>query len=974
MKYLLWTALFVCHLPAFSQDLIISDYYTTVTSYDRYAIYLDYVTVKNAGIVTTSNNSVRVEWYLSTDDQWQASDILINGSFGGAAITPGATTQVSTWEAYSYINALPGTYYLIIRIVPDPQYTPETDYTNNTVVVPNFVVRPPDVDFTFAALNTAKTTFTQSEIIRITYYMQNLGTTHAGGYANFRFFVSKDATKSSDDIVVPFDGIPDDFDRIFLKGKHGFSSPSTIAVAAPPVTPGNYYLLAVIDEDDTGAQKYEETNENNNVTAVPITIQAADIDLAIVSSDIRYEGEYGPFKGSVTVRNNSATYVTGYTFNVQLVKTGTGVPDPWETPANIGTSLALRSIPPNQQLKINNLAFSQDKRPEPGTYDVVVGINIDRALPERDYLNNVYIPAGQVVIEKPKASGLALHRVTVAGDVDNTALQIPVNLDLENTGDFRDFNQYYSLIIRDAQNEVAAAQGFSVNIDFDPGQSVTKALTMNLYQTLPAGTYQLTITCASQCYTVPAEVVVPLVVTSPRYNVSGYVQGEDGSLINKGKLFLYRKEVSGKIRFTEKVDPYMGGNFTIKADTDPSTLYFIPDPVAYPDYVPTIYGKTITLQPSNFFTSTEDMDVVMEVLKIQFLASGNGIISGRLASDQAAAGRQPMSAESVAGVPIILLSSAGKPVGITYTDESGYFEFKNLPRDSYQILAAFELDAPVQMAPYAVDITTKNVQIDLVLTPNGIAPEESQFFLPQVINFQALTTHRYGDAAITLEAVSDTGLPIAYTSSDEHIATVVESKVMIHAAGEVNIVATQAGNEYYLPAATTRVLTINKALQTISFGALPHQLSTANVFTLQAATSSGLAVYFQSSDQSIISIDGDVATVHKGGVVTITARQAGNGNYEAATDVVREQVVEVVTANEAGSTGGKKLYPNPTTGIVFVDMPGVRHIEVSDITGCVHSQVGWQGQTLDLSQSPAGLYTVKIILSNRTIVTKVLKR
>jgi hypothetical protein len=542
-----------------------------------------------------------------------------------------------------------------------------------------------------------------------------------------------------------------------------------------------------------------------------------------------------------------------------------------------------------------------------------------------------------------------------------------------NTGYITSFDNRYNITVFDAQDDQVHGETVVDKVDFQPGETVTREVSIAPYQPLPAGVYKIVLTCFDPCDTDAEPVTGYFPVVPMTYRLSGLVQGEDGVPINKGKLFLYRKESNGQIRFTQKTDPFQGPTFSFNIDTDPYTLYFIPDPVQYPGYAPTIYGKTVTLESSNFFTTTQDKDVVMEVLKLQPLASGAGVISGRLASGEQSSGRQPASVEA-AGVPVMLLSSTGEVVAITYTDASGNFEFTNLPRDNYQILAAFELDATVQMEPYAVDIVTKNARVDLVQTPDGIEPEVSPLILPQILTFNVFATHRYGDAAITLDAQTDARLPITYSSSDERVATIMDGKAVIHSAGEVTISASQAGDDFYHPATTiTRPLTIHKGLQSITFEAPAYLLSVASSFTLQAAASSGLPISFESSDESIVSIKGNSATAYKDGVVTITARQPGNPNYEAAADVAHEWIVQVTTAIEPGMEG-KKLYPNPTTGIVFIDMPGVRQVEVSDVTGRVQNQASWQGQTLDLSLTPAGLYTIKLTLSNRTVVTKVFKR
>ena len=64
---------------------------------------------------------------------------------------------------------------------------------------------------------------------------------------------------------------------------------------------------------------------------------------------------------------------------------------------------------------------------------------------------------------------------------------------------------------------------------------------------------------------------------------------------------------------------------------------------------------------------------------------------------------------------------------------------------------------------------------------------------PQTITFNALTNKTYGDGAFDLEATSDSGLPVSYSSSDPNVAEVTGNRVTIKAAGSVTITATQAG-------------------------------------------------------------------------------------------------------------------------------------------------------------------------------------
>ncbi len=255
----------------------------------------------------------------------------------------------------------------------------------------------------------------------------------------------------------------------------------------------------------------------------------------------------------------------------------------------------------------------------------------------------------------------------------------------------------------------------------------------------------------------------------------------------------------------------------------------------------------------------------------------------------------------------------------------------------------------------------------------GVTPVVSPFLQSQTLTFNEFSTHRFGDDPVDLTAQSNAGLVVTYSSADERIASVSGSRLLIKGAGEVTISASQSGNAFYLPAIVSRKLTVNKGLQNISFAELPQQLSNAGAFTLKASASSGLHVFFESSDPSIVSIEEEVASLHKHGVVMITARQSGNSNYEEAEPIARELVVQLVTATEP-IFEGKDIYPNPTGGVVYLRIQGIYQVEISDMMGHMQSQIGLQGDRLDFSLVPAGIYIVKITTQNKTITEKIFKR
>ncbi len=94
------------------------------------------------------------------------------------------------------------------------------------------------------------------------------------------------------------------------------------------------------------------------------------------------------------------------------------------------------------------------------------------------------------------------------------------------------------------------------------------------------------------------------------------------------------------------------------------------------------------------------------------------------------------------------------------------------------------------------------------------------------------------------------------------------------------------GNENETASAFSVWSIVNKATQTITMDQTFEDKIYGDVVVLTATASSGLDVSYESSDSTLIAISNGEATMIGTGSGAITAKQAGNDNYEAATDVV----------------------------------------------------------------------------------------
>ena len=136
------------------------------------------------------------------------------------------------------------------------------------------------------------------------------------------------------------------------------------------------------------------------------------------------------------------------------------------------------------------------------------------------------------------------------------------------------------------------------------------------------------------------------------------------------------------------------------------------------------------------------------------------------------------------------------------------------------------------------------------------------------------------------------------------------NRLKVKVAGTVTITATQPGNSSYAPApSTTLTATFNKSDQTISFGTIADKSVGDFNFIPTAVASSGLDVSFTSSDSLVAEVqsDGRTIKVRAAGSATITATQAGDSAYNAATSVTQTLTVGYFNL-QANSLPGIRLW------------------------------------------------------------------
>lgn len=153
-----------------------------------------------------------------------------------------------------------------------------------------------------------------------------------------------------------------------------------------------------------------------------------------------------------------------------------------------------------------------------------------------------------------------------------------------------------------------------------------------------------------------------------------------------------------------------------------------------------------------------------------------------------------------------------------------------------------------------------------------------------VITFSPITK-TYGDSSFSLSPSSNSPGSFTYTSGSTSVATISGSTVTIVHAGTSTITATQASTTNFLTASTTALLTVDTATPTFgTFADVTKQLGD-NPFTLTAPSSNSAGAFtFSSANLSIATISGNTLSLAgSAGTVAITAAQAANGDYSAAS-------------------------------------------------------------------------------------------
>jgi hypothetical protein len=142
--------------------------------------------------------------------------------------------------------------------------------------------------------------------------------------------------------------------------------------------------------------------------------------------------------------------------------------------------------------------------------------------------------------------------------------------------------------------------------------------------------------------------------------------------------------------------------------------------------------------------------------------------------------------------------------------------------------------------------------------------------------------------------------------------------IVLNTAGACVISVSYAGTADYNSVTASTTITVIAANQTISFTAPASPVNIGTSADLSATASSGLAVTFSTSTTSICSISVATVSYEAAGTCSITAAQAGNTVYGAATNVTRTVTVNasaqtISASGDATWTGASRVLGSTAT-------------------------------------------------------------
>lgn len=160
----------------------------------------------------------------------------------------------------------------------------------------------------------------------------------------------------------------------------------------------------------------------------------------------------------------------------------------------------------------------------------------------------------------------------------------------------------------------------------------------------------------------------------------------------------------------------------------------------------------------------------------------------------------------------------------------------------------------------------------------GLDDVTISYIAGQTISFPAFDEKTYGDAPINLNASASSGLPVIYSSSNSNVASISGNTLTITGPGRAIITASQAGNDDFSPASTTRTINVYPLTPTLSAATSVTSSSFQATWTINnGANNSNVEYYVVYANNPSFSSDFLIYTDNK--TINISSNVSVNNVY-----------------------------------------------------------------------------------------------
>jgi hypothetical protein len=263
--------------------------------------------VRNQG-----NGTAGLDWsdyfYLSNDDVFDGSDVQI-GSINVGDRTPLAPN--GSYELTYNVtipNTATGNRYLLVRTNGN-NYQPEIDSNNNFGAIPLNITAP---NLNVTAANASLTSVALGQSLDVSWTVSNQGSSVAAADWYDYIYLSDDTNLDGGDTFIAYQ-----YTSEYTPLTAGDSYTISRNITIPQTSLGNRYLLFVADRDNYQG----ETNENDNIRALGLTITAPDLIVvpnSIVAPSNAALGETVSLSWMVKNQGTSATGNNNWTDYIYL--------------------------------------------------------------------------------------------------------------------------------------------------------------------------------------------------------------------------------------------------------------------------------------------------------------------------------------------------------------------------------------------------------------------------------------------------------------------------------------------------------------------------------------------------------------------------------------------------------------------------------------------------------------------------------